>query len=260
MKIIDLDAEHEALYFLCLEDWSDEAKEAGPRRGQWYAKMKERGLRAKLALDDRGEVGAMIQYLPIEHSAAIGKDLYLVLCVWVHGHKQGRGDFRGQGMGSALLAAAEEDVQGRGAKGLAAWGLWLPFWMRASWFRKHGYAKADRMGVQSLVWKKFADDVSAPRWMRAKKTPAREPGRVTVTALVNGWCMAMNLAYERLKRAAGEFGDRVVFREFDTTEPAVRDEWGMTDALFVDSREVRTGPPPTYAKVRRIIEKRVRAL
>jgi hypothetical protein len=29
MKVIDLKPEHEALYFNCLEDWSDEIKEAG---------------------------------------------------------------------------------------------------------------------------------------------------------------------------------------------------------------------------------------
>ena len=29
MEIIDLTGKHESLYFLCLEDWSDEIKEAG---------------------------------------------------------------------------------------------------------------------------------------------------------------------------------------------------------------------------------------
>ena len=33
---------------------------------------------------------------------------------------------------------------------MAAWGLALPIWMRASWFKKHGYRKADRRGFATL--------------------------------------------------------------------------------------------------------------
>jgi GNAT superfamily N-acetyltransferase len=63
--------------------------------------------------------------------------LYFVYCIHVPGHKQGRGNFQGHGMGTALLCAAEEDARRLGAKGMAAWGVWLPFWMKASWFKKH---------------------------------------------------------------------------------------------------------------------------
>jgi hypothetical protein len=65
MNIVDLTEEHEHLFSLCLEDWSDDAKEAGPRRREWIGCYKHRGLRAKLAIDDAGQVGGMIQYLPI---------------------------------------------------------------------------------------------------------------------------------------------------------------------------------------------------
>ncbi len=46
MKIIDLMPEHEQLYFVCLEDWSDEMKDAGNHKELWYNKMKDKGLRA----------------------------------------------------------------------------------------------------------------------------------------------------------------------------------------------------------------------
>ena len=61
MRIIDLNETYESLYFLCLEDWSSEIKEAGEHKKEWYQKMKENGLRVKLALDNNGEVGGMIQ-------------------------------------------------------------------------------------------------------------------------------------------------------------------------------------------------------
>jgi hypothetical protein len=79
MKIIDLTPQYEPLYHLCLEDWSDEIREAGDHKAHWQQAMKKKGLRVKLVLNDYEEVGGMIQYLPIEHSFLEGNQLYLVL-------------------------------------------------------------------------------------------------------------------------------------------------------------------------------------
>ena len=260
MEIIDLTDEHTPLYLLCLEDWSDEIKEAGTCKERWYGRMKDKGFRVKLALDDAGEVGGMIQYGPIEHSFADGNGLYFTYCIWVHGYKEGRGNFQKKGMGKALIKAAEDDARGRGAQGMAAWGMLFPFWMKASWFKKQGYSKADRMGISVLLWKPFTDTAEPPRWIRQKKKPETVPGKVTVTAFVNGWCQAQNMVYERAKRAALEFGDEVVFREIDTSDRDVFMEWGISYALFIDEKEVRTGPPPSYEKIFKLISKRVNKL
>jgi len=260
MKITDLAPQYEPLYYVCLEDWSDELKEAGNHKQLWCGKMKEQGLRVKLALDDDGQVGGMIQYLPIEHSVAEGSDLYLIACIWVHGHKQGRGNFQKRGMGKALLQAAEEDVRDLGAKGLVAWGLWLPFWMKASWYKKRGYKKVDRDGIKVLLWKPLVEDALPPKWIRQKKKPARLPGKVAVTAFVNGWCPAQNMVFERAKRAASCFGAEVVFREINTFDRQVFLEWGIADDLFIDGKRVSTGPPLSYDKIKKLIARRVRKL
>lgn len=259
MKIVDLTEDHKDLFCLCLEDWSEEAKEAGPKRCEWVTRFQKKGLRAKLALDDEGNVGGMIQYLPIEHSFADGQDLYFIPCVWIHGHQQGRGNFQKKGMGKALLAAAEEDVRRLGAKGMAAWGVWLPFWMKASWFKKQGFKKADRQGLAVLLWKPFVDDAQKPKWFKpSRDLPEKRPGKVTVTAFVSGWCMAQNLVYERAKRAAQEFGDCVVFEEIDTSSREVLTEWGISDDVFIDGHKAQRGPPPSYEKIKSMIAKRVR--
>jgi GNAT superfamily N-acetyltransferase len=260
MHIISLSPEHEPLYCACLEDWSDEIKESSDHKVKWLAKMAARGLRVKLALDDKGEVGGMIQYVPIEESFVDGQGLYFIHCIWVHGHKQGRGNFQKKGMGTALLEAAEKDTRELGAKGMAAWGMALPVFMRASWFRKHGYKKADSLGMQILLWKSFADDALPPRWIRNKKKPEPVAGQVTVTALVNGWCPGMNMAFERAKRAASEFGDTVEFRAVDTFDHEAFREWGEPDAIFVDGKGIRMGPPPSYDKIRKTIARRVKKL
>ena len=260
MRIVDLAPEHEGIYCQCLEDWSDEIREAGGHKREWFERSKGQGLRVKLALDDGGTVGGMIQYLPVEQSPALGAGLYFILCVWVHGHKQGRGNFQKKGMGGALLAAAEEDARRLGARGMAAWGVVLPFWMRASWFKKHGYRQADRLGMMALVWKPFAADAAPPAWVRPKKKPQPEPGKVVVTGLLNGWCPAMSLVHERARRASAELGPAVEFREIRTHEREAFLEWGMNDALFIDGKELRSGPPPSYEKIRKKIAARVKKL
>ncbi len=151
-----------------------------------------------------------------EHSLVEGRDLYFVYCIWVHGHKKGRGNFQKRGMGKALLRAAEEDSRALGKKGIAAWGVWLPFFMRASWFKKQGYKPVDRNGIMVLLWKPFSQEAVAPKWVRRKKKPGKTAGKVTVSAFINGWCPAQNLSFERARRAAEQFGDKVLFQKYDT--------------------------------------------
>ncbi len=163
MKIIDLNEEYKSLYFVCLEDWSDEMKEAGNHKELWYNEMQGKGLRVKLALDADDRVGGMIEYMPIEYSFAEGSGLYFVNCIWVHGHKKGRGNFQKRGMGKALLHAAEEDVKRLGSQGLVAWGISMPFWMKASWYKKQGYVKVDAEKGMVLLWKPFTAEASPPK-------------------------------------------------------------------------------------------------
>jgi len=258
VRVVDLDEATKPVFCQCLEEWSDDVREAGDGRCRWVDRFTPRGLRAKIALDDAGTPGGMIQYLPIEESTVDGEGLYFIPCIWVHGHEQGRGNFQGRGMGRALLAAAEEDARERGAKGMAAWGLWLPFWMRASFYKKHGYRSVARNGIASLLFKPFVADAKPPRWLkRTAKAPELTPGRVNVTCFVNGWCTAGLVTAERARRVAGEFGDAVVFREVDTSEHATVAEWGLADALFVDGKQVMTGPPIAPDRLRRIVRKRL---
>ena len=260
MKIIDLSEEHIATYFVCLEDWSEEMKEAGDHKKIWYDQMKDKGLRVKLTIDDNNKVVGMIQYIPIEHSFAEGNDLYFILCIWVHGHNEGIGNFQKKGIGMALLEAAEKNARELGVKGIAAWGLSMPFWMRAKWFKKHGYTQVDKQSIQVLLWKPFTNDAIPPKWIRQKLTPKKERGKVIVTSFLNGWCPVQNIVFERVKRAASEFGENVEFREINTMDRETFLKWGIVDGLFIDNVQVRTGPPPSYEKILKKIAKRVKKL
>ena len=65
---------------------------------------------------------------------------------------------------------------------------------------------------------------------------------------------------ERAKKICSEFGDKVVFREIDMTSREALREWGLSDGLFVDDRNIYKGPPLPYKKIRKVIEKKVRKL
>ena len=258
VEIVDLSKQTFGAYLVCLEDWSDELPEAGDHKAMWFERMKDLGLLVKLAVENGKPVG-MIQYAPIAHATAEGRDLHFIYCIWVHGHKgKGVGNAQKRGAGKALLQAAEDDARSLGSRGMAAWGLSLPFWMRASWYKKQGYRKADRDGIAVLLWKPFSDDAEPPRWIRQKKTPGKISGKVAVTAFCSGWCTAQNLVVERARRAAAEFGGAAEFRFVDTFDRETFREWGISDGLFIDGKQVRTGPPPAYEKIRRKIGKRIK--
>lgn len=259
MEVVDLRPDRPELleaWLDCLEPWNPDAREGRAGRAAWYEAMKDRGLFVKLALEGGAPVG-FIQCVPIEESPMLGSDLYAILCIWVHGHRRGVGNHQGHGIGSALLVAAEEEARRRGARGMAAWGLAIPVWMRASWFRRHGYRRVDRQGISLLVFKRFTPDARAPAWAPRGAPPEPVPGRTTVTCFSNGWCSAMNASCERARRAAASFGDAVVVRTIDTRDPAVARHWGHSDALFIDRDEVRTGPPPSERRLRRLIRDKV---
>lgn len=259
MKIIDLEKKYVDSYLCCLEEWSDEMKESGDRKREWYDKMKDQGLRVKLAIDEKEKAIGMIQYLPSEKSFIEGPGLYMILCIWVHGYKnKGVGNRQNKGVGKSLLKAAEEDAWSQGAKGMAAWGLAIPVWMRASWYRKNGYVKADRIGLQSLVWKKFHEDATAPKFIRPIKKPEILAGQVRVCCFNQGWCPAQNITFERTKKAALDSGEKVSFELIDTTNADVQKEWGYSDCIFIDGKEMGTGPPKSYGKIKKKIERRVR--
>lgn len=258
MKIIDISPEHEKTYFCCLEDWSDEMKEAGDNKQRWYKRMKDKGIRVKLAQEDSGEIGGMIQYMPIEDSIFEGENLYAILCIWVHGYKEGIGNVQKKGMGRALLSAAEEDCKELGTNGMVAWGMGIPVWMKASWFRKHGYKVVDKSGISRLLWKPFNEQAVPPKMIKSKKKPDKGKDKVNITMFRNGWCPAMNLVYERALRASEEFEGKVDIKQYDSVDKVVLNEWGITDGLYIDGKAIRMGPPPSYNKIRKKIKRKAK--
>lgn len=251
MRIIDLDDEHREDWLHCLEPWSAEAREGRDRRAAWYERVRDQGLIVKLAIDDDGAAAGMIQAVPAAAGLITGEGVYQVLCIWVHGYKRkGVGDRQGKGLGQALLTALEAEIRGRGGRGVAAWGISGPFWMRAAWFKRHGYRPVDRDGLAILLFKPLVANAQPPRWLPRGAPPAGDPDAVSVVCYNHGWCMAQDVVCERARRAAASFPRGVTFREVPTgSREAVR-ALGFSDALFIDGKRVVGGPPPSEAGLR----------
>lgn len=260
MKIIDLNIKYKIPYFCCLEEYSNEMRDSGDFKENWYNKIKSKGLRVKLALDDNNSLGGMIQYFPIEYSAAEGENIFFIGCIWVHGHKKGRGDFQKKGMGKALLVAAEKDAKKLGANGIAAWGISLPFWMKASWFKRNGYKKVDNFKGRILLFKPFTQNAISPKWLKRKKTPQLTVGKVTITVLISGWCTGLNITYKRIKQVAQMFKDQVVYNEINTFDKKIRDEWGLQSAFFINDKQIIFGAPLTKKKIIKLIKKNLKKI
>ena len=111
-----------------------------------------------------------------------------------------------------------------------------------------------------IMWKPFVKEAMTPKWIKEKKRPQGKEGVVEVAAFINGWCPAMNMTFERAKRASAEFGDKVEFQAIPTAERDVFLEWGIPDALFIDGKDIRTGPPPSFDKIRKKISKKVKRI
>lgn len=259
MEIVDLSEKYHLPYFCCLEEWSEEMKEAGSHKAEWYHFMKDKGIIVKLAVEN-GNVLGMIQCTPSEYAIIRGEGLYFINCIWVHGYKQGVGNQQKRGIGKALLKAIESETKIRGSKGIVAWGLMLPIWMKASWYKKLGYKKVDRNGIAQLLWKPFSSDATPPKWITKRKKPEIHANEVTVTSFINGWCPAFNIVHERAKRAVLEIGPPAVFREISTRNIEALEEWGIADALYINQKEVNCGPPPKFEKIKNLIQKQVNKL
>ncbi|MDD3625821.1 MAG: GNAT family N-acetyltransferase [bacterium] len=260
IKIIDLEDKYISEYCVCLEDWNNTLQAAGELKEQWVNKMKDKGLRAKLALDENDVVGGMIEYIPIEQSFAEGTNLYFINCIWVHGYEEGRGDFQKKGIGTELLNAAEADVKNLGKAGLAAWGISAPFWMSASWYEKHGYKEVDRDGWSVLLLKKFSENAIQPRWIKNQYEQELIPGKVKITSFFNGQCMSENLMHLTAKKIADEFKDKVVFEEISTFEKNAMRRYGRKGGLFIQGKDVFTGAPLKYEELKKIVVTEIESL
>ena len=261
VKIVDLNENFLDRYLVCLDCQDSQLAEGVERKRLWYELVKDKGLLVKLALDQENRAVGMVQGLPSEMSFVNGENMLVIHCIWIPPKKRNAGGkIRGKGIGVALLKALEEEALKKGYRGVVAWGMALPFWMKASWFKKQGYRVVEKKNIVKLMYKQLIPgNESEPKWLAGQKPdkPNKE-GSVSLLVINNGWCSAMNMVAERALRVAAEFSEQVKVTEIDTSSPEVLKKWGDPDALYLDGKNLLKGPPPSEAKIRKQVVKAIK--
>jgi len=107
-----------------------------------------------------------------------------------------------------------------------------------------------------VIIKRMEEERTSPGGIVIPDSATEKPVRGEVMAAGNG---KRNESGEVFPMDV-KVGDKVLFESYDTLDREVFREWGISDGLFIDGKEVRTGPPPSFEKIRGLIEKRVRRL
>ena len=161
----------------------------------------------------------------------------------MHGYEHLVGNQQGQGYGRFILDGIEEDVRQTGARGIAAWGMDLPYWNPVSFYEHMGYARVETNGPVVLVWKPFAEDAEPPSLIRQNRSPVKREGQTTVTAFVNGWCNGSCGQCVHARDAVAGLDEFVAYEEIDTSDRATILSWGIDDDIFVDDKPFDPGRP-----------------
>ena len=251
MKLIEVDRDTEATFLRCLHDEvPDDPRVIQLRRG-WFEEQRERGLRAKVLVLDTGEVAALCQYAPIEHTHMVGENLLAILCIWVHGYDHHIGNRQGAGYGRFILRAIEEDARASDADGVAAWGMDFPYWNPVSFYEHMGYVRVEKSGEAVLVWKPFRETASPPKFLHQTRRPILESDKISVMVFMNGWCTGGCERVVTTREAVEGLDDIVEYRELHTSDPVVMHAWGIADGLFVEGERYRPNEPPWTSDVLR---------
>lgn len=251
MKLIEIDKNTEDTFFRCMHD----EVPADPRvieiRRRWYKQNKEKGLRAKVLLRDDNSIVGLCQYIPIERSHLIGKDLMAILCIWVHGYEHLVGNQQGKGYGTFILKHIENDARASGKKGVVAWGMDFPYWNPASFYEHMGYTRVETDGMVVLVWKPFQEDVTPPELLRQTRAITKDPKKPKITVFANGWCGIGCENCISARDAIAGLENLVTYEEIDTSDREHLLFWGIEDGVFLDGKPFRpNGPPWTSEKLK----------
>ena len=256
MAIHIQDVNDEALWFVATCTHVGETRDwdrGGAARKAWIEGMLPRGLQIKVALDGEQPIG-FVHLLPIEHTAfgLRGHDLLTIPCLTL------REEYHGRGIGRMLMEAAEASARATDARGLALVGHeWEDeFWfMRADFFRHFGYEEAGRRGNAVILWKRFADNAVPPQFFQRAWTFEPVPGKVAFDAFWNRQCLTSATEIHNVREVCGEYGDRILLREYDCTDPAVRERYQTGRLLAVNGREIGWGYEAPREGLRAAIQK-----
>ena len=232
------------------------------RRIPWLREQYQNGLRVKVALIDGKSVG-FLYVMPVEISpqGPVGRDLMVIQCLAGIGPA-------GQGVGRALMKAAEEEARRQEQKGIVLIAHYDDSgFMPAYFFEKCGYSRIGEIAEvtdvgerlylsnKALLWKVFDDSAEPPGFRKQKYVFKPVTGKVVIDLFTTLSCPTFDIEAQRVREVTGEFGDLVVLREYCVDDLKIRDEYGLRRGIFINGNMIGWGHEAPKDGVRAEIEK-----
>lgn len=192
------------------------------------------GLRTLVAYIGRRPV-AHIEFIPIEHAPrpVAGIGLAFIICLYV------APDRRQQGIGTALLQAAESEVRGH-ATGIAATAAWTGPSVPARFFTHLGFHPIATRGDQCLLNRPF-DRAYSPRFLPVRYQPRLDARCITVDFFHCPQCPYSAFVLERLRRRARQT-DRLDLRVLPVPDRSAIEALGLADTIILNGKPIATTP------------------
>lgn len=244
IQIHDMEPADEYFVSTCTHtNESEEMDSTAGTRLAWLKTMHEKGSRVKIATLD-GQVAGFLHVIPIEFCpwGPLGRDLLVIPCL-VSVNK-------GHGVGKALLAAAEEEAEQQGRKGIVTIGYYHDFWyMPARFFEANGFSKCAGSGharfdvehKAGVLWRVFDEHAEVPSLLKSNYKFGPRRGKVVIDLFGNDFCQTSNIEAQRVREVAAEFGDSVVLNEHSADDRPALLRHQIARGIFINGREMGWG-------------------
>lgn len=157
MNIVDVTIDNlkeETLF--CVKDM---ATPGAVCKTNWFNERYDEGLRLKIMKDEAEKPMAFIEYIPADLAwrPVNAPNFMFIHCIYTYSNKT-----KGQGLGSALVKACEDDARARGMAGvcnMTSNGAWVT---TKELFAKNGFEQVDARGRFELMAKQWDDSADNP--------------------------------------------------------------------------------------------------
>jgi len=233
---------------------SEEIDVSAADRLALFRDLASHGASFKVARFD-GEPTGFAYGLPIIRSSwgPLGDELMVLPCLYVPSRIAGRG------AGRALVEAIERDARAAGHAGVTVTAYrdipGAEWFMPAAFFERLDYRPADERGREVLLWKPFRDDAKPPRFLQPQFAFEPIEGVCVVDLFWNRFCQTSGIEAQRVREVCGEFGDRVVLREYPAEDRETLLRYQTSRAIYVDGREIGWGYEAPREGIRAAIER-----
>ena len=245
------DMDERSQYYVSTCSHCNESEETDFRardRLSWLLKMKKKGLVTKVAVAGDKTVG-FIHMEPIEISpwGIFGKYLWVIPCLDVNK------DWRGKGLGKALISEVAKEAIERGAKGLVvlAYKGDFPF-MPMEFFKEMGFREVARRKVISvgetgllddelLLVLPLEDNFQHPSFGEPDLDYSPKEDHVVVDLFYNPFCLTSVTEAERVREVASEFPGKVILREYPAHDREVLRKYQNPRGIFINGKEIGWG-------------------